>query len=428
MGSNTLLWAALAAAFALDLLISAAKSTFSHVRLPYLISLREKEPGKVDRTIALIEKVGLRTSLRLGLALGHFLVAGIAVVIAIQNLKIQSLWALLGMIVALMLFVSVFEYLIERRILDAPEKSAIGFTRFASLLDFCFVPATKLMTALLGTHAEKVTLSVTDEALRDWVEVGQPESTLEKGEREMIYSIFHFSETLTREIMVPRIDVLALDVNTTISDARKEFISAGHSRVPVYEDTIDNVVGLLYAKDLLGIVDGNDTIASQRKLLRPAYFVPEAKKVDELLTELQLRGVHMAVVVDEYGGVAGVVTLEDIMEEIVGEIRDEYDQAEERLYEKTGEGEYVFLGRASIDEFNEVTGLRLPKEHADTLGGLIYSELGRVPQPGEVVNEEGVEFTVEEVFARRIMKVKARLQPEGQAPEEFEGNHVNYPG
>ncbi len=424
MGSNTLLWVVFGAAFVLDLLISTAKSAFSHVRLPYLMSLREKEPGKVDRTIALIEKVGLRTSLRLGLALAHFLVAGVAAVIVIQILKIPSFWALLGIIIGIMLLVSVFEYLLERRILDAPEKSAIGFTGFAALLDFFFLPATKLMTALLGTHAEKVTLSVTDEALRDWVEVGQPESTLEKGEREMIYSIFHFSETLTREIMVPRIDVLALDVNTTIRDARKEFINAGHSRVPVYEDTVDNVVGLLYAKDLLGVVDGNDTIAQQRKLLRPAYFVPEAKKVDELLTELQLRGVHMAVVVDEYGGVAGVVTLEDIMEEIVGEIRDEYDQAEERLYEETGSGEYVFLGRATIDEFNEATGLHLSKEHADTLGGLIYSELGRVPQPGEVVNEQGVEFTVEEVIARRILKVKARMLTEGRSPEEQEGNNV----
>jgi Hemolysins and related proteins containing CBS domains len=424
VGSNTLLWVVFGAAFVLDLLISTAKSAFSHVRLPYLISLREKEPGKVDRTIALIEKVGLRTSLRLGLALAHFLVAGVAAVIVIQILKIPSFWALLGIIIGIMLLVSVFEYLLERRILDAPEKSAIGFTGFAALLDFFFLPATKLMTALLGTHAEKVTLSVTDEALRDWVEVGQPESTLEKGEREMIYSIFHFSETLTREIMVPRIDVLALDVNTTIRDARKEFINAGHSRVPVYEDTVDNVVGLLYAKDLLGVVDGNDTIAQQRKLLRPAYFVPEAKKVDELLTELQLRGVHMAVVVDEYGGVAGVVTLEDIMEEIVGEIRDEYDQAEERLYEETSSGEYVFLGRATIDEFNEATGLHLSKEHADTLGGLIYSELGRVPQPGEVVNEQGVEFTVEEVIARRILKVKARMLTEGRSPEEQEGNNV----
>ncbi len=113
--------------------------------------------------------------------------------------------------------------------------------------------------------------------MRDWVNQDQPESTLDQGEREMIYSIFHFSETMTKEIMVPRMDVLALEINTTISEARKEFIRAGHSRVPVYDDTIDNVIGLLYAKDLLAVVDGEDTIANQRRLIRPAYFVPEAK-------------------------------------------------------------------------------------------------------------------------------------------------------
>jgi len=244
----------------------------------------------------------------------------------------------------------------------------------------------------------------------------------------MIYSIFHFGETLTKEVMVPRIDVLALDINTTISEARQEFIKAGHSRVPVYEDTIDNVVGLLYAKDLLSVVDGSDTIAQQRRLLRPAYFVPETKKVDELLTEMQSRGVHMAVVVDEYGGVAGVVTLEDIMEEIVGEIRDEYDQAEELTVQKLSEDEYLFLGRATIDEVNDFTGLHLSKEHADTLGGLIYSELGRVPQPGEVVYESGAELTVEEVVARRILKVRVHLLPPGESTQETEVENADTHG
>jgi len=247
---------------------------------------------------------------------------------------------------------------------------------------------------------------VTDETLRDWVENEQPESTLEKGEREMIYSIFRFSETMAKEIMVPRMDVLALDVNTTISEARREFIKAGHSRVPVYEDTIDNVVGLLYAKDLLAVVDGSDTIAAQRRLLRQAYFVPEAKKVDELLAEMQSRGVHMVLVVDEYGGVAGVVTLEDIVEEIIGEIRDEYDQGEENLYEQIDENTYLILGRATIDEFNLITGGALSDEYADTLGGFIYGQLGRVPQPGEAVTTDDFEFTVEQVVARRIIKVR----------------------
>ena len=410
MNTSAWLWAILAAAVGVDLLSAAAKFAFTHVRMSTLITMRESDAEDADRTVALLDKMGLRTSLRLALSLSHFLIA-VAAILILTNLfgLTNPAWLLLS-VTGLMLVISAFEYLIERSILDSPERSAVRWTEVARVLNFIFWPASHLMLALLGEHAEKASLSVTDEALRDWVEQGQPEGTLEKGERQMIYSIFRFGDTLAREIMVPRIDLLALDINTTISEARREFISAGHSRVPVYDDNIDNVVGLLYAKDLLAVVDGTDTIANQRGLLRPAYFVPEAKKIDELLTEMQSRGIHMALVVDEYGGVSGVVTLEDIVEEIVGEIRDEYDQGEEQLYEKTGENEYNFLGRTTIEEFNEITGRHLSNEFADTLGGFIYGELGHVPQPGEMVEAGGDEFIADQVVARRILKVKVHLQ------------------
>ncbi len=409
------LWAVF---FILTLVSSAAKSSFTHVRLPWLLSLRFESPVKVDKTIALIEKQGLRTALRLGLVIAHYLLAGVTVLLLARLVKMEDIWLTLLILLLVFVVVTAFEFLIERKILAAPEKAALAWTGAAGVISALVSPFTKLMTAILGEFAEKVTLSVTDETLRDWVEQEQPESTLDQGEREMIYSIFHFSETMTKEIMVPRMDVLALDVNTTIREARQEFISAGHSRVPVYDDTIDNVIGLLYAKDLLAVVDGDDTILNQRHLVRPAYFVPEAKKVDELLTEMQSRGVHMALVVDEYGGVAGVVTLEDIVEEIVGEIRDEYDQGEVQLYERLPEGGYLIQGRATIDEFNEITGLDLSDEYADTLGGYIYGQLGRVPQPGEVVRNDNFDFTVEEVVARRILKVKVQKIPEPESTTE----------
>ena len=409
------LWAVF---FILTLVSSAAKSSFTHVRLPWLLSLRFESPVKVDKTIALIEKQGLRTALRLGLVIAHYLLAGVTVLLLARLVKMEDIWLTLLILLLVFVVVTAFEFLIERKILAAPEKAALAWTGAAGVISALVSPFTKLMTAILGEFAEKVTLSVTDETLRDWVEQEQPESTLDQGEREMIYSIFHFSETMTKEIMVPRMDVLALDVNTTIREARQEFISAGHSRVPVYDDTIDNVIGLLYAKDLLAVVDGDDTILNQRHLVRPAYFVPEAKKVDELLTEMQSRGVHMALVVDEYGGVAGVVTLEDIVEEIVGEIRDEYDQGEVQLYERLPEGGYLIQGRATIDEFNEITGLDLSDEYADTLGGYIYGQLGRVPQPGEVVRNVNFDFTVEEVVARRILKVKVQKIPEPESTTE----------
>ena len=408
----------------INLIASATKSAFTHVRLPWLLSLGTENQAKVDKTIALVEKQGLRTALRLGLVVSHFLLAGLTVLFLDRAIEaIEPAWQIILILLGVMILVTALEFIIERRILIKPEKAALSCTGAASLISFLVAPLTRLMMSVLGEYAEKVTLSVTDESLRDWVNQDQPESTLDQGEREMIYSIFHFSETMTKEIMVPRMDVLALEVNTTISEARKDFIRAGHSRVPVYDDTIDNVVGLLYAKDLLAVVDGEDTIANQRRLIRPAYFVPEAKKVDELLTEMQSRGIHMALVVDEYGGMAGVVTLEDIIEEIIGEIRDEYDTGEVDLYEVQEDGSYIIQGRATIDEFNEIMDSQISDEFADTLGGYIYGQLGRVPESGEKVINDGFEFTVKEVVARRILTVQVERAHSGEEDPETEGNN-----
>ena len=171
---------------------------------------------------------------------------------------------------------------------------------------------------------------MTEDTFKTLVDIGQQNGTIEQEESKMIQSIFQLGDTLTREIMVPRIDVQALDINTPMDEAVDLLISSGFSRVPVYDETIDRVLGLLYAKDLLKIWrEGNKHGDIQRNLLREPYFVPEAKKIDELLTEMQSQRFHMAVVVDEYGGIAGLVTLEDIVEEVLGEIQDEYDQGEE---------------------------------------------------------------------------------------------------
>jgi CBS domain containing-hemolysin-like protein len=169
--------------------------------------------------------------------------------------------------------------------------------------------------------------------------------------------------------------------------------------------------------------EGNQ-IESLRDLLRRAYFIPEAKKVDELLTEMQSQRIHMAIVVDEYGGVAGLVTLEDIVEEILGEIRDEYDQAEELPYQRMKNGEYIFQGRVDLDDFNEIMGSDLSKDEADTVGGLIYSEIGSVPNVGDKVQKNGLLLTVEQVSGRRIRKVRARWLPTepGNLEEKDEAN------
>jgi CBS domain containing-hemolysin-like protein len=407
-----------------DLLTSAVKASLTYTRLPFLLGLRESREAAVDATVKLIEKPRLRTSLRVALVFFHFLLAGLVPVLMLTYGIKMNLWLALLFLTLEMIAINLLEFAIEGAILKAIEENAIRFRGFGSLIYTFFSPLAGILMHLLGPNANKATLNaMTDEDLKNWVEVGQPEGSLEKGEREMIYSIFQFGDTLAKDIMVPRIEVLALDITSTLGEARKTFITAGHSRVPVYEDTVDNVVGLLYAKDLLTVQTDDDLIQNHRDILRLAYFVPEAKKVDELLAEMQARSMHMAIVVDEYGGVAGLVTLEDIVEEIIGEIRDEYDGSEELPYEQVGPDEVVFQGKVDLDIFNEVMGTDISTENADTIGGFIYGEIGDVPIGGEVLKADGVTLTVDEVVGRRITKVRAKGERNQENDEE--GKHAN---
>jgi CBS domain containing-hemolysin-like protein len=419
-----LVWILAAVLLVLDLLVVAVKSSLSYARLPHLLNLRESRVNVVDQTVQLIEEPNLQTGLRLALMFIHFLMAGLVPMIFLVYGLAIDIWLILIILAAGMFLLSVMEFGAEALILRDAEENAIRFRFLGSLLNFLFSPFSSLVMGILGPNANQAGMaSMTEEDLRNWVEVGQPEGSLEKGEREMIYSIFQFGDTLAKEIMVPRIDVLALDINDTLGEARNMFIRAGHSRVPVYEETVDNVVGLLYAKDLLSIREDEDTIADHRDLLRLAYFVPEAKKVDELLAEMQTRSMHMAVVVDEYGGVAGVVTLEDIVEEIIGEIRDEYDQSEEMPFQQVSPDEFIFKGLVDLDIFNEVMETDIATENADTIGGYIYGEIGDVPTGGEEVNADGVILTVDKVIGRRISRVRAKRVE--QKKSEKESKDVN---
>jgi len=406
----------------LDLVITAVRTSLTQARLPNLIDLREHHHTAVDRTLRLIEKPSLRVSLLLALVLVRFLLAGSALLL-FQALASAYFGLGLAILVLLLvaLLVLMLEFALEGYILRSDEAWSLRLSGLGAILDGLLRPFSRLLMALIGSNSQQGGnfSPVTDEDLRSWLEKEQPEGGLEKPERKMIYSIFQFGDTLCREIMVPRIDVNALDVTISAEESIQQIIKYGHSRLPVYEETIDNVIGVLYAKDLLRIRLPNGASASIRELSRPAYFVPEAKKVDELLREMQDNGMHMAIVVDEYGGMAGLVTLEDIMEEIVGEIRDEYDQSEEALYQQISTDEFLIQGRVDLDDVNELLGTHYSKEVADTLGGFIYGEMGRVPVGGEQVTVEGWTLTVEQISGRRIRKVRARrLSPAPEAKEE----------
>jgi len=265
-------------------------------------------------------------------------------------------------------------------------------------------------------NGENVFLS--EEGLRLLINMGEEEETILESEKQMIASILEMDETAAREVMVPRIDVVGLDIRTTLREALNVAIEAGHSRIPVYEDNIDRVVGFLYAKDLLRCFQENRDDMPISTLLRPAFFVPASKKVNALLKEMQKRRVHAAMIVDEYGGTAGLVTIEDIIEEIVGEIQDEYDEEEEASVQTLGGNVYLLNGRLDIVEVSKLIGADVPEEDADTLGGLIYSKLGHVPVQGETAEVAGWRFTVLSLEGRRIDEVRAEPVAQAEANDE----------
>ena len=418
-------WILLVIFILLDLFVSMTRAALLNARLPQLIDQGTEDKERLERTIRTLEKFRLRATLRFLVVLLHALVLACAWLLIMDTRLEISFAGTLGLFALFLVVLLGFEFLMERFPLKDPEDWSLHLAPIANFLDALFSPLVSIFVTLQGTadSVQRNLGSVTEDELKTWVEVGEPEGGLEPDERKMIYSIFQFGETLCREIMVPRTEVLALDAKTPLSTAINLFVESGHSRAPVYEDVIDNVIGLLYAKDLLKLhtIPGNRQ--NIHKFLRPAYFVPESKKVDELLAEMQLKGIHMAVVVDEYGGMAGLVTLEDIVEEIVGEIRDEYDQGEEWLVQKISDEEYIFMGRVSLDDFNDALGAELESDQTDTLGGYFYSRMGRVPMEGDTLYFDGWGLTVEEVHGRRVGRIRAIItEPTDEQEQDIDTN------
>ncbi len=248
-----------------------------------------------------------------------------------------------------------------------------------------------------------------DDELRLLVETVDEAHPLEADERDMIHGIFELSERPAREVMVPRVDMAAEPRDAPIRQVLDRVIQTGYSRIPIYDETIDNVIGVVYAKDMLRHLRDGKLGDPVEPIARKPYFVPDTKKVDELLQELQQSRVHVAIVVDEYGGTAGLVTIEDILEEIVGEIRDEYDVHEEQLIEHIDETVSVVDARVSIRDVNEELDLHLDPDEFDTLGGLVYHELGGVPSEGDEVRVNGCLVTVLSTEGRRIKKLRVAL-------------------
>ncbi|MGH7727605.1 MAG: hemolysin family protein [Vulcanimicrobiaceae bacterium] len=254
---------------------------------------------------------------------------------------------------------------------------------------------------------------VTEDDIRNIVDVGVEQNVLQEEERRMIHSVIQFGDTIVREVMTPRLDMVACPVETSPRRALDLVIAEGYSKLPVYEETIDNVVGVVHDRELL-IALANGTLAQSplRGLMRSITLVPESKRVSELLREMQRGKFSLAIVVDEYGGTAGLATMEDLLEEIVGEIRDEHDEGEDEAIRLLGDDEAIVEARTNVEDVNARLGLHLPHEEFETIGGLTVGLFGRLPSEGEaVISEDGaVELRIERTRGRRILAVRVRKE------------------
>ena len=325
--------------------------------------------------------------------------------------------SLITVTILLALFTIVFAELVPKTLaLAHPERFALTLSAPLDVLGRILAPLVALLTGITRAVTRMLGASVNTEAqitaeeLRLIVERGGEQGILEAEEEQMINAVIELGGRRIHEVMVPRIAIAALPASSSFDAAIDRIIEEGHSRVPVYESSVDEVVGILYAKDLLPFLKSTvEQPPDLRVLLRTPVFVPESMSIDDLLHEFQRRKVHIAIVLDEYGGTAGLVTIEDLLEEIVGEIQDEYDE-EEPLVERLDENRARVDGRASVEDLLEIWDIKTPLEDEDeydTVGGLVYHRVGGIPAPGDEVRIDGLRLTVETTDGRRVAKVLA---------------------
>jgi putative hemolysin len=294
----------------------------------------------------------------------------------------------------------------------ATDGFALTIAPFILVLSRLFTPFIWLVERIrpsFGTRKESDEPAVTEEEIKEWIDVGKEEGTIEQDEQKMLYSVLEFGDTTAREIMTPRVDVIVMEDTISFEDAIRKFNETGFSRIPVYHDQIDNITGILNVKDVFSAMVSRRKDSTVREVMYDPTFVPETKKIDDLLKELQVFRVQMAIVIDEYSSFVGIVTVEDILEELVGDILDEFDKEEPEVQE-LAPGVFAVDSRMWVEDANERMLLNLPVDEAyETIGGLVIDRLGHLPlHPGEKVDivPENVTLSVMQMHGRRIVKVK----------------------
>ena len=366
------------------------------------------------------------TDIRLALSIWKFIFFAAGIYLAFSFSFDKYLSFALAIKVSIFVFISLisaitvglFSRLLSSEISDKSIMRLIKISNFWTIGTYYFnailAKATEIFAKLFGVK-DALQIFENQNENSALAEMAEKDESLEEDEHEMIKSIFEFGDTIVREVMVPRTEIEAADAEVSLSDAIEKSLAAGHSRLPIYEGNVDKIIGIFYLRDALKFWKArNDSeLPSLREIIRKPFFVPETKKVNELLKEFRAAKIQLAVIIDEYGGTAGLATLEDLVEEIVGEIHDEFDDDEEKTYEQLDENTFVIDASVLVDDVNDDLEINLPEdEDFDTIGGYVMYKLGHVPKEGEIISEKEFEIKILKVTDRRVEKVELkRLKP-----------------
>jgi magnesium and cobalt exporter, CNNM family len=385
-----------------------------------------EERGGVGRSIAYLRKDPNRFLTTILIVNSTSLIVSSSVATLLFDQILPKPWNEIAVAIGLSLVVLIFSELTPKNIaVRRPSAVAVILARPVQGLSIVMKPIIvtlgAVVSALMSMLGQGGGMSavpvITEDEVRSTLELAEGSGSLSEEETERIEGVINLDKIQAGEVMKPRVDVVAVPVDLPLMDALDVVLREGHSRIPVYDETIDRIVGILYDKDLLRYIRERETNMDLRQIAREAIFVPESKRADDLLREFQKKKVHIAIVVDEYGGTAGLVTIEDLLEEIVGEIQDEYD-TEEPLVERINDDEWIFDAMLRIEEVNEEMEIELPADNGiETLGGFVFERLGEVAEEGDVVENDGLRLEVIEVEGKRIKKVRITRNPPDMAEE-----------
>ena len=392
----------------------------NRIKINERVQRGDENAEKVDKLLQ--DQTKLLTTILIGNNLVNIAASSIATALSIELFGSKGVGIATGVVTLLILIFGEItpKSLGNNKSIDYAKVAAVPLFYLEKILSPFIYLFTKVVNLFVKNKSLISSAFLSEEEIRRFVDVSQREGVIKETEQEMIQSVFDFDDTLVKEIMVPRIDIVCIEKDSSLEELIKLGVEKGHSRIPVYEESIDNITGLIYIKDLLELLikDKEVTDINIEKFVKPIYFIPEGKPINQLLSEMKDRKEHMAVVVDEYGGTAGLITIEDLLEEIVGDIQDEFD-FEKKYIEIIDDNKLLLDGRVDIEKLNKY--LKKPLAESDdyeTVSGLILYYLNRLPMQGEKLELEDVTFIVESIVDNRIRKIKLISNSELEIKEE----------